>query len=146
MDGPLTIARCFPGDFVNPYPALFWRATACAALLGLELFILFRTASGFSQALPGLWLRRARNLLVGFILSAALLTLVFVAWLGWQSLHFGSLCTAGPDGWNGPAFGIGVGGYGVGVIMALTALSIVEGLVLFARQFWLANKTAHPAR
>jgi hypothetical protein len=143
MVTPLILAVCVPGDFYNPYPSLFWSATVCAALLGFELFILSRTARNYSQVLSGLWFRRIRNLLSIFVLCTAMVACGLAIWLGWQSLHFVTLCTIGGFSFTILAFEVGV--YGVGVIMALTALSIVEVLPLLAVQFWL-SKTIQRAR
>jgi hypothetical protein len=137
MDVPLILALCTPDEFINPYPALFWSATGCAVLIGLEAFIFFLTARNVHPALQGSWLDRMRKVLNNLILGAALLALVLALWLGWQSLHFVTFCTF--SGYSLPYRTFQAGQAAVVVMMSLAILFFVGGLVLLASQFWLSK-------
>ena len=137
MDGPLILAVCVPGNFVNPFPPLLQLTAVCAGLLSLLALGLFAAARRFPQARLSAWQRTMYTGVYRTTLGAVIGVWGLTGWVWWQEQHFKSTCFLGPRDWRSILFFATQWAINAAVVLTiflLLAALLLAALMLIRRQ------------
>ena len=136
MMAPFMPARCFPPDFINPFPPLFMTAAVCSVLLLLQVLVLFLTFKGAPAALPRRWQNRALRLILLLSAGATVGAGGFTFWVWLQSRSFIPWCVPVPPRVAAQEAAYQAAQGGVMITVLVTALLLLAGLAMVLLRRW----------